>query len=108
MTTAIQVITTTETKVQAQQLARALVQKRVAACVQIIGPITSVYWWQGKVEETTEYQCVIKSQSDRYPALEVAIKTAHPYAVPEILATPIVHGSADYLAWLDSELKPKP
>jgi len=105
MTHFIQVVTTTETKANAQAIARALVEKRLAACVQIIGPITSTYRWQGKIEMAEEWMCLIKSRRDLYEALEEAIREVHPYDVPEILAVPVVAGSRDYLVWLDGELQ---
>ena len=105
MTHFIQVVTTTETKANAQAIARALVEKRLAACVQIIGPITSTYRWQGKIEMAEEWMCLIKSRRDLYEALEEAIREVHPYDVPEILAVPVVAGGRDYLEWLDGELK---
>ena len=105
MTDTIQVITTTETKADAQAIARALVEKRLAACVQIIGPITSTYWWQGEIETAEEWLCLIKSRRDLYEALEEAIQEVHPYEVPEILAVPVVAGGRDYLEWLDGELQ---
>jgi periplasmic divalent cation tolerance protein len=104
MTAYIQVITTTETKADAQAIARAVVEKRLAGCVQIIGPITSTYWWQGEIETAEEWLCVIKSRRDLYERLEEAIREMHPYDVPEILAVPVIAGSQDYLRWLDSEL----
>ena len=73
MTNTIQVITTTETKADAQAIARALVEKRLAACVQIIGPITCTYWWQGEIETAKEWMRLIKSRQDLYEALEEAI-----------------------------------
>jgi periplasmic divalent cation tolerance protein len=100
----IQVLTTTETKSDAQAIARAVVQKRLAGCVQIIGPITSTYWWQGEIETAEEWLCVIKSRRELYERLEEAIREVHPYDVPEILAVPVIAGSKDYLRWLDSEL----
>ena len=100
----IQVLTTAETKSDAQAIARAVVEKRLAACVQIIGPITSTYWWQGEVETAEEWLCLIKTRADLYEQLEAAIREVHPYDVPEILAVPVVAGSKDYLGWLDSEL----
>lgn len=105
MTKTIQVITTTETKSDALAIARAVVEKRLAACVQIIGPITSTYWWQGEIETAEEWLCVIKSRQDLYEQLGAAIREVHPYDVPEILAVPVVAGSKDYLRWLDSELE---
>lgn len=105
MSNHIQVLTTTETKADAQTIANALVEKRLAACVQIIGPITSTYRWQEKVETAEEWLCIIKSRQDLYQALEKAILEAHPYDVPEILAIPVATGSKDYLKWLDGELE---
>jgi len=101
----IQVITTTETKADAQAIARALVEKRLAGCVQIIGPITSTYWWEGKIKTAEEWLCLIKSRRALYEALEETIREVHPYDVPEILAVPVVAGSKSYLDWLDGELK---
>ena len=100
----MQVVTTTATKAAAQAIATAVVSKRLAACAQVIGPITSTYWWQGQIETTDEWLCVMKSRQDLYAALEQAIRQVHPYDVPEILAVPVVLGSQDYLEWLDHEL----
>ncbi|MEN6404996.1 MAG: divalent-cation tolerance protein CutA [Thermoguttaceae bacterium] len=97
----IELITTVERRDDARRIAQALVEKRLAACVQLVGPIESVYRWQGKIETTQEWQCRAKTRRDRYDAVERAIREIHPYEVPEILAFPVVAGSADYLAWLD-------
>ena len=105
MASYIQVLTTTETKADAQAIAHAVVEKRLAGCVQAIGPITSTYRWQGEIETAEEWLCVIKSRQDLYEALEEAILEAHPYDVPEILAVPVTAGSNGYLEWLDSELR---
>jgi len=99
-----QVITTTATKSDAQAIATAVVGKRLAACAQVIGPITSIYWWQGKIETAEEWLCVMKSRQGLYEALEKAIRQVHPYKVPEILAVPVVLGNQDYLEWMDREL----
>ncbi len=104
MPNTIQVTTTTETKADAQAIADALVERRLAACGQIIGPITSTYRWQGKVETAEEWLCVIKSRRELYDALEAAILELHPYDVPEILVTPVIGGSESYLDWLDGVL----
>jgi Uncharacterized protein involved in tolerance to divalent cations len=100
----IQVITTTEKKEDAEKIAMTLVEKKLAACVQIAGPITSNYRWKGNIETAEEWQCVIKSRGDLYEEIERAIKSVHPYEVPEIIAVPIVAGSGDYLEWLQGEL----
>jgi len=105
MTGYIQVLTTVENKADAEKIAKNLVEKRIAACVQIIGPLTSYFQWQGKLDSAQEYLCLIKSRADLFPALETEIKSMHPYEVPEILATPITKGGKDYLNWLAAELK---
>ena len=105
MEQAIQVFTTTETREEAQAIGRALVEKRLAGCVQVIGPISSIYWWEGEVETAQEYLCLVKASSGLYDELEAAIKDAHPYDTPEILAMPVTAGNADYLQWLREELK---
>lgn len=104
MTNYIQVITTTESKDDAQKIAEHILNKRLAGCVQILGPITSSYWWEGKIEQAEEWQCLIKSKANIYEQLEQAIREVHSYDVPEILATPIFSGSKSYLEWLDSEI----
>lgn len=103
----IQVFTTTESKVDAEIIAKDLVMMRLAGCVQIIGPIVSTFWWEGNVEKTEEWICFIKSKKDLYDELETAIKRLHPYKNPEIIAIPIVAGNQEYLKWLGNELKTK-
>ncbi len=100
----IQVMTTVGSKADAEQIARRLVEARLAGCVQIVGPITSTYWWQGQVEAAEEYLCLAKSRVDLFDRLAEAIRAAHPYDVPEILAIPVVAGGRSYLDWLDGEL----
>ena len=97
----IQISTTTETKEQAQKIAQYLVETRLAACVQIAGPITSVYRWKGKVETASEWLCLIKTREELFEKVEAAIKKMHSYETPEIIAVPIVKGSKEYLIWLD-------
>ena len=104
----IQVITTTQTKDDAQRIAAALVERRLAACAQVAGPITSTYHWQGEVQTATEWQCVAKTRGELYASVEAAIRELHPYQVPEIVATPITSGSQAYLDWIDVEVLPKP
>ena len=103
MTDAIQVSVTTETRENAEQISQALVESRLAACVQIVGPITSRYHWQGSIETAEEYLCLIKTRKELYDQLESAILDLHPYEVPEIIALPIVAASKNYLDWLMSE-----
>lgn len=101
----IQVVTTTERQADAQQIALALVESRLAACVQIVGPIVSTYRWQGQIETAQEWQCWAKSRRELYEQIEQAIRRLHPYDVPEILAISVLAGSADYLAWVEEQTK---
>jgi len=101
----IQVITTVEQKEDAEKIATALVENRFAACVQVLGPLTSYYQWQGKLETAQEYLCLVKSRKDLFSKLETVVRDIHPYDVPEILATPITDVSRDYLTWLEKELE---
>lgn len=99
----LQVVTTTARRDEAEQIARTLVDERLAACVQIVGPITSIYRWKGILESSEEWQCWAKTRRDLYDRVEQAIRRGHPYEVPEILAIPVLAGSASYLAWIDAE-----
>jgi periplasmic divalent cation tolerance protein len=99
----LQVVTTTASREEAQTIAHTLVEKKLAACVQIVGPVTSIYRWQGKIESATEWQCWMKTRQSKYPTLEKAIRKLHSYEVPEILAMPITAGSEKYLRWLGEE-----
>lgn len=100
MTDAIQVLTTTPAKADAEKIARALLDQRLAGCVQIGGPITSCYRWEGKLETSEEWLCTIKTGRNLYDRVEAAIRELHPYQTPEILAVPVVAGSQNYLKWL--------
>jgi periplasmic divalent cation tolerance protein len=100
----IHIITTTASSDAAERIAGVLVESRLAACVQIVGPIRSIYRWQGQIETAEEWQCWAKSRRDLYDEVEKTIRRLHTYEVPEILAMPIVAGHADYLAWLEKEL----
>jgi periplasmic divalent cation tolerance protein len=99
----IQVSTTVEKREDADRLAELAVKKRLAACVQVIGPITSTYWWQGKVERGEEWLCLMKTGEGLYKALESAIRSVHPYDEPEIIALPVAEGSEGYLRWIEEE-----
>ena len=86
----------------AEQLAQHLVKERLAACVNLVPGIRSVYQWQGSIETAQEIMLLIKTQTVLYPAIEEAIKRLHPYEIPEIIAVAIADGSGDYLKWMDS------
>jgi periplasmic divalent cation tolerance protein len=101
--TYVQVVTTTALREEAERIARELVEARLAACVQIVGPILSTYRWQGKIETGEEWQCWAKTRGELFARVEEAIRRIHPYEVPEIIAVPVVAGSAKYLAWVNAE-----
>lgn len=101
----IQVMTTTGAEEEAERISAALVERRLAACVQVLGPIASRYRWQGEIETAEEWMCVAKTEASRYSELEAAIRELHSYDEPEIVATPIVAGSEGYLAWLGGALR---
>jgi periplasmic divalent cation tolerance protein len=100
----LQVLTTAGSREEAGAIAAALIERRLAACVQISGPVTSIYRWQGEIENAEEWHCLAKTAASHWDAVEAAIRELHPYDEPEIIATPIVAGSAGYLRWIDESL----
>jgi periplasmic divalent cation tolerance protein len=96
----LQIITTAGNREEADRIATTLVDRRLAACVQIVGPIRSVYRWEGQIEHSEEWLCQIKTTREQYGAVEAAIREVHSYDCPEIIATQIIAGSAGYLQWL--------
>ncbi|HUQ27420.1 MAG TPA: divalent-cation tolerance protein CutA [Usitatibacter sp.] len=86
-------------------LAREVVSLRLAACANVLAPVTSFYRWEGRDEQATEFPVLIKSTRDRYPELESAIRARHPYNVPEIIAWPVEQGLAAYLNWVEAETR---
>jgi len=104
MTDPLQVLTAAGSEEEAERISAALLEQRLAACVQVVGPIASRYRWQGAVETAREWICLVKTSAARYPEVEAAIRELHSYEEPEIVATPIVAGSAGYLAWLGASL----
>ena len=85
-------------------MATALVERKLAACCQIVGPIKSIYRWQGKLEQAAEYQVWIKTRRDRWNDLELAVQELHPYDVPELLLVEVTAASALYAKWLHEQL----
>lgn len=100
------VLTTTDSEEKAHALAQGAVEARLAACVQISAPVTSVYRWQNAIETTEEWQLLLKTTAQRYDELEAHLLAAHDYATPEVVAVPVVRGSARYLDWISSETAP--
>ena len=97
------VLTNCPDEESANAIALALVEERLAACVNILPRVQSVYRWQGAVESATEIPLFIKSTAANYPALEATIRNRHPYQVPEIIALPVTHGLSAYLDWIARE-----
>ena len=98
----IMIITTTETEEEAEKIAEIVVSEKLAACVQIIPSIKSVYRWQGKVEKSKEQLLFIKTKTELFEKVEKAIKENHSYEVPEIVAVPINNGSKEYFEWIEN------
>lgn len=105
MNSYVLIFTTTGTREDADRIAGSLVERCLAACVQVSGPVGSTYRWKGKVEKAEEWFCSIKTDRELYGEVERAIRELHPYEVPEIFAVPFVEGSTDYLGWLSGQLK---
>jgi periplasmic divalent cation tolerance protein len=101
----VQVLTTAGSVEEAERIAAALVERRLSACVQTVGPVRSRYRWQGAIEDAEEWQCVAKTEARRYDEVEAAIRELHSYEEPEIVALPVVAGSAGYLGWVSAEVK---
>jgi periplasmic divalent cation tolerance protein len=105
---AILVLTQMPDRAGAETLARALVERRLAACATVGAAVDSMYHWRGKIETANEVPLVVKTTASRYAAVEAAIREAHPYELPEIVAVPIERGLTGYLAWIAAETTPEP
>jgi periplasmic divalent cation tolerance protein len=101
----IQVVTTVDRKEDATRIARHLVEKQAAACVQVVGPVESTYRWEGALETSEEWQCLIKTDKRHFTAVRKLISEIHPYEVPEIISLPILQGSREYLYWMSEQVK---
>ena len=100
MTAELVVLVTVPSREDGERIAEALVGEALAACVNIVGPMRSIYRWQGEVCRDDEHLLLIKTTRERYSALEARVKALHSYDVPEVVALPIETGSAEYLAWV--------
>lgn len=96
----VQVTTTTDARQEAAEIAKVAVGERLAACAQLVGPIASTYWWEGEIESAEEWMVIFKTTVDRFEDLASMITELHSYDTPEIIATPVVAGSGDYLSWV--------
>ena len=100
MSEALIVFVTVAARADGERIAEALVGEQLAACVNVLGPVRSIYRWQGEICRDDEHLLVIKTTRARYAALEARVKALHSYEVPEVVALPIELGSAQYLAWI--------
>jgi len=105
MTDIVQLTTTVGGKAQAISLAQTIVTERLAACAQVQGPIESVYWWQGKIDNATEWYCHFKTTKLLAERLRIRVVKLHPYDVPEVIVIPIIDGHPPYLDWVASEIR---
>ncbi len=103
MTDALVVLVTTPTPERAAEIARALVEERLAACGNVVPGLRSIYRWEGKLQDDSEALLVLKTTRARFDALRDRVLALHPYEVPEVIALPIEAGSARYLAWIAGE-----
>lgn len=101
----LRVETTIDDRDAADRLAASVVEARLAACAQLVGPIRSTYWWDGAATTDEEWLIVMKTAADRLDDLVAHLRGAHPYDVPEIVAVPVVGGNPDYLDWLTAETR---
>jgi len=102
---AIVVLVTAGSEEEGARIGHALVAERLVACVNVVGPIRSIYRWEGAVEDASEWLLVLKARAADFAAVEARVRALHSYAVPEVLALPVYGGGAAYLAWLDGATK---
>ena len=102
------VLTTLGAAADAETFARTLVEEQLAACVNVLSPMSSTYRWKGSIEQESERQIVIKTTKDRLPALAARIDELHPYETPELLVLPVLEGEGDYLDWIRESVRPTP
>jgi periplasmic divalent cation tolerance protein len=105
MTDIVLILTTVPVGDRGEQIAKALVDERLAACVNVLAPMTSIYRWKGTVERDAEQQLVIKTTRDRVTAVQQRVSTLHPYELPEFVVLPVSDGSTTYLDWVRTETK---
>jgi periplasmic divalent cation tolerance protein len=98
------VLTTAGSKEEAQRIAHALVERRLAACVNLAGPVESIYRWKGEIENAEEWLLLIKTTASAFPGVRDAIRELHSYELPECVQIPIETGSPDYLNWIQENV----
>lgn len=105
MTDKIVVLTTCAAEADAERLARALVEGRLAACVNVVPGVRSFYRWKGEVDSGVEFLLIVKTSRELFPALRAEMERLHPYELPELLALPVVAGAENYLSWFQASLR---
>ncbi|MDJ0511083.1 MAG: divalent-cation tolerance protein CutA [Crocosphaera sp.] len=100
----IAILTTTSRQEDAKAIAKTLLERKLAGCIQIIGPITSHYYWQDELCQDEEWICLIKTHQKNYKTIETTIQEIHSYEIPEIISLPILEGSDSYLSWLKQHI----
>ena len=100
----IQIQFTIDNRSSAEEIARTLIDEKLAACVQILGPVISFYQWQGRLEQSIEFLCLVKTEKSLYSNLEQRIKTLHPYEIPEIISIDIADIESNYSEWIHDSL----
>ncbi|MEM3566552.1 MAG: divalent-cation tolerance protein CutA [Candidatus Bathyarchaeia archaeon] len=98
------VLVTASSKDEAEKIAKTLLEERLIACANIIGPVHSLFWWQGKIDTAQEHLILMKTRKDLFDKLSERVKALHSYQIPEIIALSIMEGLKDYLGWLDKSL----
>ena len=105
MTSAIVVLVTVGSEQEAETIATALLEERLAACVNVTSPVRSLYHWEGRIADDREWQLIIKTQERLFEALAARVRALHSYDVPEIIALPVLAGITDYVDWIQNETK---
>ena len=105
MTSAIVILVTVGSEQEAETIATALLEERLAACVNVTSPVRSLYRWEGRIADDREWQMIIKTQARLFEALAARVRALHSYDVPEIIALPVLAGATDYVDWIQNETK---
>lgn len=103
----IEVRVTADDRREADRIAAEVVSRRLAACAQVVAPISATYWWEGEVQRSEEWLLLMKTTADRFDDLAACVRELHSYEVPEIVAVPIVRGTPEYLEWIRRETAPE-
>lgn len=106
MTDKVVIMVTASSRRECRKIARRLIEGKLAACVSISQPVQSVYWWEGKIEQSGEFLMFIKTRRDLFPEIRAEIALVHSYHTPEIICLPIIDGSPNYLQWVSDSVRP--